>query len=205
MFCGYDFWGEYVIQACKIAHLHVPEEVAVIGVNNDEFICDLTDPPLSSISLNTEIAGYEAAAILDRLIAREKITQPQVMVHPIGVVTRQSTDVLAIKDSDVVEAVRFIRQNIQKGIQVDEVANAVFLSCRTLYKKFQQFLGHSVHAEIKRARIEVIGRMLLETDLSVSQIALTLWFPDIDHISRYFQSEKGANPLDFRKKFCRNI
>lgn len=195
-----DDCGQNIIDICKIIDLHVPEEIAVIGVDNDEVICNLTSPPLSSIALNPEKDGYEAAELLDRLMNGEKMAGQTIIDHPTHIVTRQSTDILAIKDKDVIEAVRFIRQNAKEPIQVGEVAKAVTMSRRGLHRKFLKVMGRSVHKEIKRIRVEEITKMLVETNLPISQIAEDLGFPGAEHISRFFCKEKGISPLAYRKQ-----
>ena len=198
-----DDRGEWVIEACKVAGLNVPDEMAIIGVDNDHLICDLCNPSLSSIVLNVEKAGYEAAALLDKMMASEKVINYEIYVQPTHVVVRQSTDILAIDDPDVVAAVRFIRQHSKNVIQVNDVVNAIALSRRVLEKRFRSILGHSIHDEIRRVRVEQIIQMLAETEMSISEIAEVLGFPDVAHVSRYFSKEKGMSPLVYRRQYLR--
>ena len=197
-----DDRARHVVEACKIAGLHVPEQVAVIGVDNDELVCDFSNPPLSSVALNLERSGYEAAELLDKLMAREiKPAEQKIVVQPAQIVPRQSTDVLAIDDSDVANAVRFIRQNAKDRIQVSDVVNAVGVSRRGLERRFRRVLSSSVLDEIRRVRVEHVAQMLMKTNLSIGQISLALNFPSIEHISRFFSQEKGMSPLAYRKKY----
>jgi LacI family transcriptional regulator len=198
-----DDRSQDVIEACKVAALHVPEQVAIIGVDNDELVCELSSPPLSSIALNTQRSGYEAAELLNKLMSRKqrKTADHTIVVHPTHVVTRQSTDIMAMADRDVVEAVRFIRRHAREMIQVDDVVDTVAVSRRSLEQRFRREFGHSVLAEIKRARVDQVARMLVETNLSVSQIALALGYSGVENIARYFRSEKGMSPLAYRKLY----
>ena len=197
-----DDRARYVIEACKIAGLHVPEQMAVIGVDNDELICDFSNPRLSSVALNLERSGYEAAELLDKMMARKvKPADQKIIVPPSQIVPRQSTDILAIDDNDVANAVRFIRQNAKDRIQVSDVVNAVGVSRRGLERRFRRVLGSSVLDEIRRVRVEHVAQMLMETNLSIGQISLALNFPSIEHISRFFSQEKGMSPLAYRKKY----
>jgi LacI family transcriptional regulator len=198
-----DDRSQDVVEASKIAGVHVPEDLAIIGVDNDELVCELSSPPLSSIALNTQRSGYEAAELLDKLMSRKRIKMANqtIVVHPTHIVTRQSTDILAIEDRDVVAAVRFIRRNAREMIQVDDVVDTVAVSRRSLEQRFRRELGCSVLAEIKRARIDQVARMLVETNLSVSQIALALGYSGVENIARYFRSEKGMSPLAYRKLY----
>lgn len=201
MACNDDL-GRQVIEACKIAGLHVPEQVAIIGVDNDELICDLSSPPLSSIALNLERSGYEAAELLDKLMTgKEKTANQRILVQPTRIVTRQSTDILAIEDSEVAESVRFIRQHAREMIQVSDVAKVVSVSRRGLERRFRRVLNCSVLDEIRRVRLEQVVRMLVETNQLIGQIALALNYPSIEHISRFFRKEMGMSPLAYRKKY----
>jgi len=196
-----DDRGQEVIEACNIAGLHVPDEVAIVGVDDDRLICGLTDPSLSSIPLNFERAGYEAAELLDKLMAGEKLADHNIIIRPTHIVSRQSTDILAIDDREVAAAVHFIRQHASQEIHVGDVVNAVTLSRRVLEKRFRRILGRSVHEEIRRVRVGQVARMLVETNLSVSRIALALGYPGVDHIARYFRREKEMSLLAYRKKY----
>jgi LacI family transcriptional regulator len=199
MTCNDDM-GRVVLETCKIGALSVPRQIAVVGVDNDDLVCDFTDPPLSSVALNSQKAGYDAARLLDKLMQGEKMNGQIIWHLPSNIVTRQSSDILAIDDMDVSEAICFIRQHYKKPITETEVAQAVALSRRHLYKKFMETLGHSVHKEIKNVRIEHICKLLVETDLSISQITQSMEFASMEHFSRYFYKEKGMSPQEFRKR-----
>jgi len=197
-----DDRGHYVLEACKIAGLRVPDEVAVIGFDNDELICDLTAPPLSSIVLNHEKAGYRAAQLLDKMMAGEEVDSKSIIsLEASRVVARQSTDVLAIEDREVIEALRFVRRHSNEPIQVSDIADIVMLSRRVLERRFRKVLNRSVHDEISRVRVERAIRMLVDTDLTVSEIALQLGYPSDKHIDRQFRKEKGMTPMQYRRKF----
>ena len=194
-----DDRGNHVLEACKIAGLHVPEEVSVIGVDNDPVICDLSDPPLTSIALNTESAGYAAAELLDKLMKGESMQRQDIIVSATHVVKRQSTDILAVDDRDVVAAIRFIRQNAKAKIKVNDVVKQTYLSRRSLENRFRKILNRSIQEEIRKARTEQISQMLIETNLSIAEITSMFNFTDFEHISRYFKKEKGISLRDFRK------
>jgi len=198
-----DDRGQEVAEACKIAELRVPEDVAIIGVDNDLLVCELTEPPLSSVALDTEAAGYKAAELLDKLMLGGQVRDERIVVRPRRVVMRQSTDVLAVGDKDVLAAVRYIRENSDKIIQVSDVVEHVGISRSRLYQKFQKLLGHSMLSEIRRARVDRITKRLIETDESVKEIAHELGYSTTDHISRYFRREKGMSPVAYRKSYSR--
>ena len=202
LMCCNDDRALQVIEACEIAGLYVPDDVAVLGVDNDKLFCELSDPPISSISLNTEVAGYNASKLLDSLMAGEEMKGQ--IVHVVGthVVTRQSTDVLAIQDADIVAALRFMRQNVDRNVQVDEVVMATAVSRRVLEKKFRSALRCSLYREMRRIRVKHIVELLLSTDMSISEIALKAGFDGVEHVARYFRKEMGMSLRAYRRRYA---
>jgi len=196
-----DDCGQVIMEACKTVDMRIPDDVAIVGVDDDKLICDLSHPPLSSIALNVEKSGYDAAALLNKIMNGEKLEKSDLYIRPVRVVQRQSTDVLTIDDADVVEAIRYIRSHAANPICVNDVVNAVSLSRRVLEKRFREILKHSIHNEIRHTRIEKIIHLLTETQMSISQIAHTMGFPDAAHISRYFCKEKGVSLAAYRKLY----
>jgi LacI family transcriptional regulator len=196
-----DYRGEQVIETCRIAGLQVPNDVAVLGVDDDDLFCNLSSPKLSSISYNTEVTGYKVAELLDKLMAGQKMISQKIIYEPTHVITRESTDIMAMEDHDVANALGFIREHTMQLIQVDDVANAIGLSRRALYKRFKKVVGYSVYEEIKRVRMEQIAKFLIETDLSVSQIAFRFGYNGVDHIARYFKQKAGLSPAAYRIRF----
>jgi LacI family transcriptional regulator len=196
-----DDRSQHVLEACKIAGLNVPEEVAIIGLGNDDLVCDLAFPPLSSIALGAEKGGYEAAATLDKLMRGKQVPNQNIIVPVLYVVTRQSTDILKIDDPYVAQALRFIHRRAKReAIQVADVLRVVPLSRRSLYERFTRVLGRSIHEEIKHVRVEQLARMLVSTSLSISQIATALGCSDMKNLARYFKQAKGISPLQYRKR-----
>ncbi len=194
-----DDRAQHVIEACKIAQLKIPQDVSVIGVDNDDLICDACDPPLSSIVLDFERAGFEAAKLLDDFM-NNKNFQPKVLtVKPTHIKVRKSTDVIATQDKELLKAINFIKQNFRKDIRVVDVVESTAISRRSLELRFREKLSRSINDEIRRIRIEHICNLLIETDLSISEIAYGLGFSSVEHISRYFQREIGKSPREFRK------
>jgi len=191
-----------VLVACKIANIEVPREVAILGVDNDELVCELSHPQLSSIALSIKRVGYETAKLLDKLLRGRKLAENEKEVHifPLHIVTRQSTDIMAIEDQQVEEAVNFIREHSRKILQVNDVARAVGLSRRALEQRFRRALARSVHEEIKYNRVNQMANMLIGTNLSLSQIARLLGYPNASNISRYFKQQRRISPSDYRKK-----
>lgn len=194
-----DDRGQHILEVCKSLGIKVPEDVALIGVDNDQLVCELGDPPLTSVALNTEAAGYAAAELLDRLMKGEKMKGQEIIVSATHVVKRQSTDLLAIEDKNVANAIQFIRQNAKNKIRVDDVVAQTCLGRRSLESGFRKIIHRSVQEEIRRVRVELISQMLIETNMPVSEITSLFNFTDFEHISRYFKKEKGLGLREFRK------
>jgi LacI family transcriptional regulator len=190
-----------VINACKSANLNIPDQVAVLGINNDDLVCELSEPPLSSIAVSAERAGYDAANLLDKMMAGERIDSKTVLVEPLYVVTRNSTDILAVSDKDLSDALQFIKLHCKEPIQVSDVVNAVPTSRRVLEKRFRKILGRSMHDEIRRLRVEHAAWMLVETSLSISQISYAMGFPSPEKMSRYFKTAVNKSPLAYRTQY----
>ena len=196
-----DDCSRMVMEACKQSGLMVPDMVGVVGVDNDEVVCGLADPPLSSVAMNFERAGYEAAHALHGLMRNRAKVPTKISVTASHVVARRSTDFVATEEVHLAKALRFIRDQARQAISVDEVARASGCSRRALEKRFRMLLGRSVLDEIRRARTDQIARLLVETDLPVAQIAELLSFPDVQHVARYFRAAKRISPLGFRKAY----
>ncbi len=196
-----DARAQQVIDACKLADLSVPEEVAVLGVDNDDLVCDTITPPLSSVALGTEKAGYETAKLLHRMMTRKKVKSSRISILPTHIETRQSTDILAIEDPELAKAIHFTRTHQhQHEITVDDVVNVTTLGRRTLEQRFRKALNRSIYEEIRRVCVERVARMLLETSMPVFQIATSLGFSSSEHIARPFRKEKGMSPKEYRRK-----
>jgi LacI family transcriptional regulator len=193
-----DACGRSVLEACAAAGLHVPDDVAVIGVDNDELLCELSTPPLSSVSLNLENAGYEAAVLLDGLMAGRVRDRRVVLVEPVFVQTRRSTDVIAQDDPVVVKAIRFIRDHAAKPVSVSDVVDGAGTSRRTLERRFLRAIGCSILVEITRCRIERAKRLLLETKLSCCRVGQVAGFSSIKTFNRAFRQMEKVTPKSFR-------
>jgi LacI family transcriptional regulator len=197
----WDIRGQQVLEACRRIGVAVPDEVSVIGVHNDELLCDLCDPPLSSVIPNARRAGHEAAALLDRMIGGESVSAQTILLEPIGIATRQSTDVVALTDAQISKAVRFIRERACEGITVDDVLRAVPMSRTVFERRFKKLLNRTPHDQILRVRIERVRTMLANTDLTLAQIAERTGFGHIEYLSVAFKRATGESPSRFRARF----
>jgi LacI family transcriptional regulator len=197
----YDLRGRQVLDACRRVGLAVPDEIAVVGVDNDELLCSLADPPLSSVQPDARRTGFEAAALLERLMSgAERARGQAVLVDPLGVVTRRSTDVLAVDDPDVSAAVRFVRDRACDGISVKALLAHVPLSRRVLEARFRKLLGRTPHEEISRVQFDRVRQLLRETRLPLDEVARRSGFRTPEYLSTAFRRTFGIPPSAYRKQ-----
>ena len=196
----YDIKGQQLLDVCRDLGIAVPEQVAVIGVDNDVRLCRLCTPTLTSVVPDTRRAGYEAAQLLDRMMLGEGVDARGLLIPPTGIANRRSSDVNAIQDQDIVAAMRYIREHACDGITVADVLRIVPLSRRMLEYRFHKFVGRSPHAEIVRTQIERASQLLRETTLPLSEIAGRTGFSHANYLSVAFKRQVGMPPLAFRKR-----
>jgi len=194
---GNDLRAREVLDACRLAALHVPEEIAVLGVNDDELICEMANPPLSSVIHNARRIGYEAASMLDRMMQGKKV-MADLVVDPLGVKSRQSTDLLAIEDPEVAKAVRFIRENACQGIRVEDVLQQVALSRRALEKRFRAAVGRPPHMEIRRVQLERVKELLVGSAFKLEKIAEMTGFSSAQYLAGLFHRVVKVTPGAWR-------
>ncbi|RME72390.1 MAG: helix-turn-helix domain-containing protein [Verrucomicrobia bacterium] len=196
----YDIRGQQVLEACREAGLRVPDEVAVIGIHNDELLCELCDPPLSSVAPDARRAGYEAAALLARWMNGEAVPREQRQIEPLRVVTRQSTDVVAVDDPQVAAALRYIRRHATEGIGVADVLRAVPMARTSLERRFRRSIGCTPREQIEKTRLEHVKTLLGTTDLPVARIAELTGFTHPEYLTVVFRRATGTTPRHFREK-----
>jgi len=190
------FW---LLDACRRAGVAVPEEVAVVGAENDETLCTMARPQLSSVAFDGERVGYRAAALLDRLMAGEPAPPEPVLVAPKGLVVRQSSDIMAIDDPQVAAAVRFIREHACRGISVADVVKHAGLSRTLLERRMRRAIGRPPGEEIVRLRFARVQRLLAETDLTLAVIADRCGFEHPQYMAEAFKKLFGVTPGRYRK------
>jgi LacI family transcriptional regulator len=199
MVCN-DPRGQLVLEAARRAGAAVPEQVAVIGVDNDEPLCEISYPPLSSIRPDHDRVGYEGAALLDRMLRGEAAPEAPVYIPPAGLVTRLSTDVLAIDDPHVATAVRFIREFACDGIGIEDVVAHVPLSRSTLQRRFRKALGHTVHDEILRVRLRRVHELLVDSELPLESVADKAGFAHRQYLGEIFKARTGYTLAQYRAR-----
>ena len=193
-----DFRGQHLIEACQALGVVVPDEVAVVGVDNDRVVCDFCTPPLSSVIPAAEKIGFEAASMLDRLMRGETLSTTQLVVDPLGVAERQSTDVLAIDDADVVAALQIIRDRACLGLTVAEILKEVPVARSALERRFRKYVGRSPQGEIRNVQVRRARQLLIDTELSLAQIARLTGFKHSEYFSVVFKRETGKTPGSLR-------
>jgi LacI family transcriptional regulator len=201
LFAASDSVAWPVLEVCRDMDISVPESVAVLGVDNDPMVCLLSSPTLSSVAIPAERIGYEAAGILDRVLHGEQPPRDAILIPAKEIVTRQSSDVLAIPDNELATAVRYIRQHAGNRIGVRDVVRATQVARRSLERKFRSVLGRSPLEEIRRARLDRVRELLVNTDLSMPVIAERSGFDSAVRLTTVFREETGMTPTGFRRQF----
>jgi LacI family transcriptional regulator len=197
---SFDPLGRQILQACRLAGVEVPDEAAVVGVDDDELLCNLAEPPLSSVAPDTHRTGYVAASLLDRLMNGEAVEPRGYFVEPIGIAVRKSSDMLAIDDHDISSALRYIRENACRGISVGDILPVVPLGRRALESRFTKLVGRSPHDEIERVRLNRVQELLRQTDLSLAAIAAKTGFAHEEYLSVLFKKRIGLPPSAYRRR-----
>jgi LacI family transcriptional regulator len=201
IFCSTDNRAAEVLEVCRLSGIRVPEDVCVLGVDNDELVTKVTHPPLSSIALPTHKIGFEAARLLDELMSGGERPAAPILFPPTGVVARQSTNLLSIADPDVLAAVRYIREQVHRQVTVRDLLRAVPVNRRYLERKFKQHLGRTPLQEIRRVRLEKAKQLLSETELSMPAVARRSGFPNAARLANVFHDGTGMTPSQYRKAF----
>lgn len=178
----------------------VPEQVAVMGGDEDTLLCETCNPPLSGVALTSERIGYEEASLLDRMLHGKPCPKEPILIEPTRVVVRQSTDTLAINDPDLAGAIAFIRIHATTSIQVSDVLRAVAVSRSWLERRFQEALGRSPAEEIRRVRIDRAKQLLADTEMPVPQVAVAAGFGSREYLAYAFKQATGLTPREFRQR-----
>ncbi|WP_425396485.1 DNA-binding transcriptional regulator [Aeoliella sp.] len=196
-----DDYGVRLLDAARRADVAVPEEVAVVAVGNDECLCQLATPSLSSVALNSEHIGYEGAKVLDGLMrGKSRKQNKQIHIDPAGVVPRLSSDILAVSDPRAASAIRFIREHAFREIGVTDVMKHVHMSRTGLNTLLRNAINRSVHEEIRRVRLERVRELLITTDAPIKEIAYKTGFHYPEYLVRAFKNTTGKTPREFRQE-----
>jgi LacI family transcriptional regulator len=200
MACNDDYARD-ILTACQSVGIRIPDEIAILGVDNEELTCRICTPPLSSVNIDFERLGYDTAELMDSLLHGEPMKGQNLKAKPTHIEIRASSDIIAIEDIHLATAIRFIRENALKSIQVQDVAEAACISRRSLEIRFQKWIGHTIHRELLRVRVNKLAEMMLTSNLPLSKILYKQGFTD-KHVARWFKTELGMTPSEFREKHC---
>ena len=194
-----DTQGNKILEVCRVLDIKIPEEVAVLGVDNDEITCSLSDPPLSSVNLNIMKGGYEAAQLIEKLIHDKGISWEDVVIQPTIITNRLSTDIYSTGDPHVLIALKYIHHNLTHKITVEDIVQQVPLSRRLLEIRFKEITGNSIYQYIINLRMERFSQLLLEVNEPIADIAISAGLPDYKNLARQFKSWKNCTPAEYRK------
>lgn len=201
LFACDDSFALQVSEICKINNISIPDEIALLGVDNDELICNLSDPPISSIVLDVEKGGYEAGRLIDQLIRGERTEPFNIIIHPTRFELRKSTEKYNISNEYVLKIVNYIENYFTSEIDIEELTRLVPLSRRNLEVKFKNEMGTTLYQFLLNCRIDYFTHLLLTTNRSLFDLAIEAGFSDYKNISRLFKKMKGYTPLEFRQKY----
>ena len=198
VFCAYDNHAFYLTNLCSISGIAVPESISVLGVDNDVSLCLAVSPSISSIDPNAPKIGYEAAALLDSMMNGRRLPTLPVVVQPSCIVTRQSTDNLAVNDPVLAEALQIIRSEVANRLSVADVVRRLCISKGTLNNLFRKHMSCSPHEEILRIRLEWAKELLRDTVLPIGKISLMIGYQTPEYFCRVFSRETNMTPLTYR-------
>jgi len=199
VFCCDDNQGNKIAEVCKFSNIRIPNDLAVLGVDNDETLCLLSDPPLSSIRLDIEKGGYEVAQLITQIIQRNDNALKDITIQPGGIINRMSTNVYATDDPAILKAMDYIHNNLSHQINVKDILRQVPLSRRLLEIRFREITGQSIYKYISIRRMELFADLLLERDAPIADIAMEVGFENYGNLSRRFKEVKGCTPMEYRR------
>lgn len=200
LFCCDDNQGNKIIEVCNFSDIKIPHDIVVLGVDNDTTVCNLSDPTLSSVNLNIEKGGYEAAALITQLMRDPQAPYHNVVIKPTGIVNRMSTNIYVTEDPHILKALEFIHEHLSTPLSVSDVLKILPLSRRLFEIKFKTITGQSVYNYISTRRMEFFAQMLQESSRPVSDIAIELGMNNYGNLARQFKAIKGCTPTAYRKK-----
>jgi len=202
VFAGSDPAARNLVWTCRRLGLHVPEEVAVLGIGDDDLECTLCEPPLSSVAVPAQSIGYKAADLMDGILSGKKPPRSRIiLLEPLGIAERQSTNVLAVEDREVALALRFIHEHAGEPIMVKDILNAVPLGRRTLEQRFIRVLGRTPRAEIIRNQINRAKLLLRDTELKINVVSAKSGFAYYPSFRTFFRKEAGMSAAEYRRQF----
>ena len=201
IFAAHDPSGRLLAETCRAHSIRIPEEVAIVGANNDTHVCGMTYPPLSSIEIPWDQIGYESALLMERLLADpSSVTHEPLLIAPTRVVPRRSSDFLSVANPTLARALEYIHEHATTGLNVKELVQHLRCARRSLERTFREVLGRSIHEEIMRTRLDAAKEMLARPDLSIDQVAEYCGFGRNERFSVNFRKWEGMTPREYRRR-----
>lgn len=200
LFACDDRFALEVSEICKIKNIRIPDDISLLGVDNDELICNLSDPPISSIVLEIEKGGYEVGKLIHQQIREHRNFSFNIVIAPIKIEARKSTDKYNVSDKFVLKIIHYIEENFNRELPIESLLKLVPLSRRSLEVRFKSEVGTSIHQFILKCRVEHFATLLITTDRSLFDIAIDCGFNDSKNVSRIFKKIKGLSPIEYRKQ-----
>lgn len=201
LFACDDYHAIQITEVCKMRNIDVPDEIAILGVDNDDLLCNISDPPLSSIELDVQNGGFETGKLIHRFIKKEAEPPVDIVIKPIRVVQRRSTEQFAVSDKHIDLVLKYIESNYSSSISIKDILRLVPFSRRNLEKNFNKETGTTIYQYIQRRRIEKFCDLLGTSDISLMEAAAASGFSDYKNVSRIFMKTKSMTPFQYRKKY----
>lgn len=199
LFACDDYQANKIIEVCRIIGVRIPQDIAILGVDNDELLCTLSNPTLSSVGVNIEKGGYEVAKLIEQLVINLDYPYEDIVIQPICIYDRGSTNIYAVKDINVQHALNYIQENYKEKISISDIVKRVPLSRRLLEIKFKEATGCSMYQFIHNLKMEEFAKLLLENNEPIAYVASMVGISDFKNLSRQFKEWKGCSPNQFRK------
>lgn len=200
LFCCDDAHALFISETCRMNNIHIPEEIALLGVDNDELMCNISDPPISSIELEVERGGYSIGRLIHQQIKKEHEGTFNIVINPIRIELRQSTEKHNIKDPYILEVVKYIDSHYSDDLTIDSLLANLPLSRRNFEVRFKNALNTSIYQYILNCRCNHLADLLLTTDRPLTDLAIAVGFKDYNNIARVFKKYKGCSPIEYRQK-----
>jgi LacI family transcriptional regulator len=198
LFCCDDAHALFIAETCKMADIHIPDEIALLGVDNDDLICNISDPPISSIELDVESGGYLMGKLIDRQFNHEYTGNFNIVIKPVRIELRQSTESFAICDEHILKVVRHIHAHYSTDLTIDELLRQVPLSRRNLEVKFKHIMGNTIYQYILNHRCDRLARLLITTDRTPRELCTEVGFKDYNNVARIFKRYMNCTPTEYR-------
>lgn len=205
LFCCDDAHALFVTETCRMAGIRIPEDIAVLGVDDDDLFCEISDPPISSIQLEVENGGYMTCKYLHQQILEKKKKPFNVSISSLGIKERASTNIYNISDSQVLKIVRYIDSSYDKDLQIEDILNLVPMSRRSVEMRFKKAMGLTMYQYLLSVRVEHLAYLLSTTDRPYVDLAYEVGFRDFGNVSRTFRKFKGCTPMEYRRECCVNL